>query len=107
MFSESRATHVLEIILWPTSKYLTCACGWIQTGYIETAVKGTLNVLESCAKLKRPLKRLVLTSSMAAVHFSKKLTPDSVIDETFFSDPEVIRNLPFLVSTHPSLTRNS
>ncbi|KAG0561483.1 hypothetical protein KC19_9G067800 [Ceratodon purpureus] len=72
------------------------AASMSETGYIETAVKGTLNVLESCAKLKRPLKRLVLTSSMAAVHFSKKLTPDSVIDETFFSDPEVIRNLPFL-----------
>ncbi|KAG0603077.1 hypothetical protein M758_10G064600 [Ceratodon purpureus] len=65
-----------------------------EADYIETAVKGTLNVLESCAKLKRPLKRLVLTSSMAAVHFAKKLTPDSVIDETFFSDPDVIRNIP-------------
>jgi hypothetical protein len=58
-------------------------------------------VLESCAKLERPLKRLVLTSSMAAVHFSPKLTPDSVIDETFFSDPDIIRKIPTIVSTHP------
>lgn len=40
----------------------------------------------------------MLTSSMAAVHFAKNLTPDSVIDETFFSDPDVIRNIPTIVS---------
>ncbi|KAM7264015.1 hypothetical protein ACFE04_001698 [Oxalis oulophora] len=54
---------------------------------INPAVKGTLNVLSSCAKTSS-IKRVVLTSSMAAVAFSRKpLTPDVVVDETWFSDP--------------------
>ncbi|KAM7264978.1 hypothetical protein ACFE04_002661 [Oxalis oulophora] len=54
---------------------------------IDPAVKGTLNVLSSCAKTSS-IKRVVLTSSMAAVAFSRKpLTPDVVVDETWFSDP--------------------
>ncbi|CAK7330921.1 unnamed protein product [Dovyalis caffra] len=54
---------------------------------IEPAVKGTLNVLKSCAKFPS-VKRVILTSSMATVAFNgKPLTPDVVVDETWFSDP--------------------
>ncbi|KAF2293456.1 hypothetical protein GH714_001919 [Hevea brasiliensis] len=54
---------------------------------IDPAVKGTLNVLRSCAKVPS-LKRVIITSSMASVMFNgKPLTPDVVIDETWFSDP--------------------
>lgn len=53
---------------------------------IEPAVKGTLNVLESCAKAGT--KKIVLTSSVAAVAYSPKRAGASVVDETFFSDPE-------------------
>lgn len=54
---------------------------------INPAVKGTLNVLSSCAKTAS-VKRVVLTSSMAAVLYSgKQRTPDVVVDETWFSDP--------------------
>jgi nucleoside-diphosphate-sugar epimerase len=50
-------------------------------------VKGTLNVLKSCAKFPT-VKRVVLTSSIAAVIMNgKPLTPDVVVDETWFSDP--------------------
>ncbi|GLT84211.1 hypothetical protein SLE2022_024560 [Rubroshorea leprosula] len=59
-----------------------------QAELIDAAVKGTLNVLKSCAKVAS-IKRVVLTSSMAAVvHNGKPLTPDVVIDETWFSDPD-------------------
>jgi len=51
-------------------------------------VKGTLNVLKSCAK-SATLKRVVLTSSVAAVaNNDRPKGPDVVVDETWFSDPE-------------------
>ncbi|CAL9148782.1 unnamed protein product [Musa hybrid cultivar] len=55
---------------------------------IEPAVKGTLNVLASCKKSS--VKKVVVTSSMAAVAYnSKPRTPDVVVDETWFSSPVV------------------
>ncbi|KAJ4826233.1 hypothetical protein Tsubulata_032290, partial [Turnera subulata] len=58
-----------------------------QADLIEPALKGTLNVLKSCAKVPS-IKRVVLTASMASVAFNgTPLTPDVVVDETWFSDP--------------------
>ncbi|CAI0420728.1 unnamed protein product [Linum tenue] len=58
------------------------------TDLIDPAVKGTLNVLKSCAKMPS-VKRVVLTSSMASVVCNRKpLSAGVVIDETWFSDPE-------------------
>ncbi|KAL4612275.1 hypothetical protein ACB092_08G186600 [Castanea dentata] len=58
---------------------------------LEPAVKGTLNVLNTCAKFPS-VKRVVVTSSMAAVSYNKKArTPDVVVDETWFSDPDVCK----------------
>jgi nucleoside-diphosphate-sugar epimerase len=49
-------------------------------------VKGTINVLRSCAKVPS-VKRVILTSSMVAVTYNgKPLTFDVVVDETWFSD---------------------
>ncbi|XP_062115469.1 phenylacetaldehyde reductase-like [Humulus lupulus] len=59
-----------------------------QADIIEPAVKGTLNVLRSCAKASS-VKRVVITSSMTAVFENDKpLTSDVVVDETWFSDPD-------------------
>ncbi|XP_047341788.1 phenylacetaldehyde reductase-like [Impatiens glandulifera] len=53
---------------------------------IDPAVKGTLNVLNSCSKVPS-IKRVVITSSMASVIFNgKPLNADVVVDETWFSD---------------------
>lgn len=50
-------------------------------------MKGTLNVLRSCAKVSS-VKRVVITSSMAAVAYNgKPLAPDVTVDEAWFSDP--------------------
>ncbi|XP_031273711.1 cinnamoyl-CoA reductase 1-like [Pistacia vera] len=58
-----------------------------QSELIDPALKGTLTVLRSSAKVKS-VKRVVITSSMATVAFNgKPLTPDLVVDETWFSDP--------------------
>ncbi|CAN6561775.1 unnamed protein product [Malus baccata var. baccata] len=57
-----------------------------QAELIDPALKGTLNVLRSCAKVPS-IKRVVITSSMAAVAFNgKPLAPDVVVDESWFSD---------------------
>uniref|UniRef100_A0A803KM84 NAD-dependent epimerase/dehydratase domain-containing protein n=1 Tax=Chenopodium quinoa TaxID=63459 RepID=A0A803KM84_CHEQI len=62
-----------------------------QAELLDPAVKGTLNVLESCAKFPS-IKRVVLTSSMAAIsHNGKPLTPEVVVDETWFTDPNLVR----------------
>ncbi|XP_031273714.1 tetraketide alpha-pyrone reductase 1-like isoform X2 [Pistacia vera] len=58
-----------------------------QEELINPAVKGTLNVLRSCAKVPS-IKRVIVTSSMAAVAFNgKPLAPDVIVDETWFSGP--------------------
>ena len=54
---------------------------------IDPALKGTINVLRSCAKVVS-VKRVVVTSSMASVVFTgKPLTPEALVDENWFSDP--------------------
>ncbi|KAL3620357.1 hypothetical protein CASFOL_035269 [Castilleja foliolosa] len=64
-----------------------------QAELIDPALKGTLNVLQSCAKVPS-IKRIVLTSSVAAVAFNgKPRTPEVVVDETWWSDPEICRNM--------------
>jgi nucleoside-diphosphate-sugar epimerase len=54
---------------------------------LDPAVNGTLNVLRSCKKAS--IKRVIVTSSMAAVAYNgKPRTPDVVVDETWFSNAE-------------------
>lgn len=58
-----------------------------QADLVEPAVKGTINVLQSCTKVPS-IKRVVITSSMASVMVTgKPLAPDVVMDETWFSSP--------------------
>nr|AFK46906.1 unknown [Lotus japonicus] len=62
-----------------------------QAELIDPAVKGTLNVLKSCAK-SPSVKRVVLTSSVSAVQFNERpKSPEVVVDETWFSDPVFCR----------------
>ncbi|KAL8055514.1 hypothetical protein ABFX02_04G060800 [Erythranthe guttata] len=60
---------------------------------IDPALKGTLNVLRSCAKTPT-VKRVVLTSSIVAVFANgKPRTPEVVVDETWWSDPLFCRQM--------------
>ncbi|KAK9913035.1 hypothetical protein M0R45_036861 [Rubus argutus] len=66
-----------------------------QVELIDPALKGTLNVLRSCVKVPS-IKRVVISSSMAAVAFNgKPLAPDVIIDESWFSDPAVCEKSKF------------
>jgi nucleoside-diphosphate-sugar epimerase len=59
-----------------------------QAELIDPALKGTLSVLESVAKASS-VKRVVLTSSIASVAYNETPRgPETVIDETWWSDPE-------------------
>ncbi|KAJ4833700.1 hypothetical protein Tsubulata_044260 [Turnera subulata] len=62
-----------------------------QAEVIDPAVKGTLNVLKSCAR-NHSIKRVILTSSTSAVTYDgRDHTPDMVMDESFYSDPVFCR----------------
>ncbi|KAL8545145.1 hypothetical protein ACS0TY_005366 [Phlomoides rotata] len=62
-----------------------------QVELIDPALKGTLNVLQSCAKTPS-VKRVVLTSSIVAMFANgKPRTPDVIVDESWWSDPEFCR----------------
>ncbi|XP_043691618.1 phenylacetaldehyde reductase-like [Telopea speciosissima] len=64
-----------------------------QAELIDPALKGTLNVLGSCAKAPS-VKRVIVTSSVAAVAYNgKPRTPDVVVDETWFSDPAFCKEM--------------
>ncbi|KAJ6716160.1 ALCOHOL DEHYDROGENASE-RELATED [Salix koriyanagi] len=64
-----------------------------QVDLIDPALKGTLNVLRSCAKV-HSIRRVVLTSSIAAcVYSGKPLNHDVVIDETWHSNPAICKEL--------------
>nr|GMC86431.1 cinnamoyl-CoA reductase 1-like [Ipomoea batatas] len=57
---------------------------------VDPAVKGTLNVLGSCVRTPS-VKRAILTSSTASVEYKQKpISPDDVVDETWFSDKEYV-----------------
>ncbi|PON84836.1 NAD(P)-binding domain containing protein [Trema orientale] len=60
-----------------------------QSEIIDPAMKATINVLRSCTKVPS-IKIVVITSSMASVVYNgKHITPDVVVDETWFSDPRI------------------
>lgn len=60
-----------------------------QKELIEPAIQGTLNVLKSCAKAKS-VKRVVLTSSAAAVSMKNLEGNGHVLDEEVWSDVEFL-----------------
>ncbi|ERM99847.1 hypothetical protein AMTRI_Chr02g216580 [Amborella trichopoda] len=56
---------------------------------IEPAIEGTLNVLKSCAKTKT-VKRVILTSSGAAVSINKNQEMGQVMDETCWTETDFL-----------------
>ncbi|KAL0910607.1 hypothetical protein M5K25_021606 [Dendrobium thyrsiflorum] len=61
--------------------------GNVQESLITPAIKGTVNVLKSCAKF-RSIKRVVLTSSCSAIRYRNDSTLVSPLNEAHWSDIE-------------------
>ena len=53
---------------------------------LDPAVKGTLNVLQSCARVSS-VKRVLVTSSIASVAYNQEAKDGVVVDECWFSEP--------------------
>ncbi|KAJ0037737.1 hypothetical protein Pint_23946 [Pistacia integerrima] len=84
--------HILRQTYWKKG-LLTLQLMDVKAELIDPAVKGTLNVLRSCAKVQS-VKRVVITSSIASILFNgNPLTPDVVVDETWFSSTALCREL--------------
>ncbi|XP_027106921.2 phenylacetaldehyde reductase-like [Coffea arabica] len=66
---------------------------------LDPAVKGTLNVLQSCARVSS-VKRVVVTSSMASIAYNRELKNGVVVDESWFSEASysVERKLWYILS---------
>ncbi|KAJ0038517.1 hypothetical protein Pint_23932 [Pistacia integerrima] len=58
---------------------------------IDPAVKGTLNVLNSCAKVQSVKRVTVLSSLTSIIHNGTPLNPDVVVDEAWFSNPALCK----------------
>uniref|UniRef100_A0A0D9VMH7 NAD-dependent epimerase/dehydratase domain-containing protein n=1 Tax=Leersia perrieri TaxID=77586 RepID=A0A0D9VMH7_9ORYZ len=56
---------------------------------VAVAVEGTRNVVNAAADMG--VRRVVFTSSYGAVHMNPNRSPDAVVDETCWSDPEFCR----------------
>lgn len=56
---------------------------------LDPAIKGTLNVLKACTDAK--IKRVVMTSSGAAVYADPRRPKEMIVDETFWSNEDYLR----------------
>lgn len=63
----------------------------VQVEVVETAVKGTLNVLKACLEAK--VRRVVFVSSAAAVGMNPKWSEGQVLDETCWSDKKYCKTV--------------
>ncbi|KAG5409732.1 hypothetical protein IGI04_006051 [Brassica rapa subsp. trilocularis] len=87
--NQKKTDHLLQLdVIYSQLIYMSQPLLLIlQAELIDPAVKGTLNVLKTCVKMSS-VKRVILTSSMAAVIAHASPTgPNGVVDETMFSDP--------------------
>lgn len=63
----------------------------VQNDMIKPAIKGVLNVLKACAKAKE-VKRVILTSSAAAVTINELKGEGHVMDEANWSDVKFLNS---------------
>lgn len=63
---------------------------FLQSEMADFEVRGTLNIVEACANSS--VKRLVLTSSLAAMVWDQQRHADKVIDEKCWSNMDFCRS---------------
>lgn len=67
-----------------------------QAEILEPAIRGTLNVLESCKK-NPSLRRVVLTSSSSTVRIREDIDPSVPLDESVWSSTELCERFQVIV----------
>ncbi|XP_071706565.1 phenylacetaldehyde reductase-like [Rutidosis leptorrhynchoides] len=78
-----------------------------QVQLLDPALKGTLNVLNSAAKVSS-IKRVILTSSIATILYgTKPLESGVMVDETWFSDPVICEQTKSWYSLAKTLAENA
>ncbi|XVF22715.1 hypothetical protein REPUB_Repub12eG0194800 [Reevesia pubescens] len=63
------------------------------------SIDGSLGILKSCLRSKT-VKRVVFTSSIAAVYFNKKNVDVDVMDESYWTDVDYVRGLDSILSSY-------
>ncbi|CAA7037062.1 unnamed protein product [Microthlaspi erraticum] len=76
-----------------------------QTELIDPALKGIMNVLNTC-KRAPSVKRVIVTSSTSAVCV-RQLESTDVVDETFFSDPSLCTKMKLWYPLAKTLAENA
>lgn len=66
---------------------LCSTCLQSQAELVDPAVEGTLNILRSCARTPS-IRRIVMTSSSAAVRVNDTYAPGAVLDDSSWSSLE-------------------
>lgn len=61
---------------------------FVQATLIDPCIKGTLNVLRSCSRASRTVKRVVLTSSCSSIRYRDDANQISPLNESHWSDPD-------------------
>ena len=81
---------------------------WVQETLIKPAIKGTVNVLNSCTKASS-VKRVVLTSTCSAIRYHTNASEISPLNESHWSDTEYCKrhNVCSPTSIFPSLLCSS
>lgn len=67
---------------------------------LDPAIKGTLHVMKACLQSASTVKRIVLTSSSAAVSINPKRLPHEIVDDDCWTDDEFCRQTQVSKVTH-------
>ena len=87
-----------EVVFHTASPFFTAGYSDAQAELVDPAVQGTENVLNEA--IAAGIKRIVLTSSVAAVTDSKNYVPpeDKVFDESDWNDVSTLETNPYSLS---------
>lgn len=85
-----RTTYILPLNLFELIFLLVLIILNWQATLIDPCIKGTLNVLSSCAKAR--VKRVVLTSSCSSIRYRYDTQQVSPLNESHWSDPDYCKH---------------
>jgi nucleoside-diphosphate-sugar epimerase len=82
-----KAIEGVDVVVHTASPCFAAAPRQGELELVKPAVEGTLNVLQACASKNSKVRRVVLTSSIAAISYGTKMPADYVYTEKDWTDP--------------------